>query len=193
MFRTPLRTPISEKEVRRLNVGDRLLISGTIITMRDQAHKRALEQGKIPIKIRDQVLYHCGPLVRKKKSVLKVIAAGPTTSSRIEPFEAEFIKKFRPRIIIGKGGMGSSTSKAIKKYGVAYCDFPGGAAVLAASKIKKVLDVKWLDLGLPEAVWVFRVENFGPLIVTIDSHGKNLHEKIARNAERSKLGIYENF
>jgi len=180
MFRTPLRTPISEKEVRRLNVGDQLLISGTIITMRDQAHKRALEQEKIPVKIRDSILYHCGPLVRKKKGVWKVIATGPTTSSRMEPFEAEFIKKFRPRMIIGKGGMGSSTSRALKKYGAVYCDFPGGAAVLAASKIKEVLGVKWLDLGLPEAVWVFRVESFGPLVVSMDSHGGDLRSKVKR-------------
>jgi tartrate dehydratase beta subunit/fumarate hydratase class I family protein len=76
--------------------------------------------------------------------------------------------------------MGSSTGMALKKYGAVYCDFPGGAAVLAASKIKKVLDVKWLDLGLPEAVWVFRVENFGPLVVSMDSHGGNLRSKVKR-------------
>ena len=176
-LRAPLRTPVSAQQITSLNVGDRPFISGTIITMRDQAHKRALEQGKIPVKIRDQVLYHCGPLVRKEKNVWKVVAAGPTTSSRMESFEAEFIEKFGPRIIIGKGGMGTLTSAALKKYGAVYCDFPGGAAVLAASKIKEVLDVKWLDLGLPEAVWVFIVENFGPLVVSMDSHGGNLRSK----------------
>ena len=177
-LKAPLRTPVLEKEVRRLNVGDRIVISGTIITMRDQAHKRAVEHDKIPVKIRDLVLYHCGPLVRMEKGMWKVIAAGPTTSSRMEPFEAKLIEKFGPRIIIGKGGMGPSTAAALKKYGAVYCDFPGGAAVLAASKIKKVLDVKWLDLGWPEAVWVFRVEDFGPLVVSMDVHGKNLRSGV---------------
>lgn len=190
-----LQTPITKQAIQKLKVGDIVFVSGKIITIRDQAHKRALKYQKLgkplPVKVKGSVVFHCGPLVRKTEGRWEVLAAGPTTSARMEPVEAEFIEKFRPRMVIGKGGMGALTTEAIQEHGGIYCDFPGGAAALAARAVKKILAVKWLDLGLPEAIWTFEVEDFGPLIVTIDSRGKNLHEQVVERAERRKLGIYK--
>lgn len=186
-----LRTPLTQQAVQKLRVGDVAFISGKIITMRDQAHKKALKNRSIgrpiPVKVENLAVFHCGPIVKKTGGKWKVLAAGPTTSARMEPFEAEFIARFRPRMIIGKGGMGTSTTKALQEYVGVYCDFPGGAAALGACAIKKILGVKWLDLGLPEAIWMFEVENFGPLIVTIDAHGKNLHSQVLENVERRRI------
>ena len=134
-----LKTPISETEVRKVRVGDILYISGTAITARDEAHIRAmeyLEQGKnIPVQFKEGVVYHCGPLMRKKDEGWEVLAAGPTTSMRMDSLEGEFIEKLRPSVIIGKGGMGKKTAEAAKNFGAIYCDFTGGAAVLAAKPL----------------------------------------------------------
>ena len=186
-------TPLEKKEVRRVRIGDILYLSGRVITARDEAHKRALEylqeHKKIPLKFHGLAIYHCGPLVKKLNGKWKVMAAGPTTSMRMEQYEAEMIEKLKPSLIIGKGGMGKRTSDAAKKHGVIYCDFTGGAAVLAAMAIEDVEGVEWLDLGMPEAMWIFKVKNFGPLVVTIDSLGENLHEKLTREVEAREATI----
>jgi len=194
-----LKTPISEEDIRKLRAGDIVYVSGIMVTARDAAHRRMLEylkEGKpLPVDLRGGVLYHCGPVVRKKNGEWEVIAAGPTTSARMELYEATVIEKFGVRIVVGKGGMGSKTAEACKKYGAVYTIFTGGAAVLAANAIKRVIKVEWLDLGIPEALWVFEVENFGPLLVTIDSTGKNLIEEVIegalkkRDAILAKLGV----
>jgi len=188
-----LKTPISETEVRKIRVGDILYISGTAITARDEAHIRALEyleQGKkLPVQFKEGVVYHCGPLMRKKDGGWEVLAAGPTTSMRMDSLEASFIEKLRPSIIIGKGGMGKKTADAAKKFGAIYCDFTGGAAVLAAKAIEKVQGVEWLELGMPEALWIFSIKEFGPLVVTIDSTGSNLHDDLTRQIEAKKAEI----
>ncbi len=190
-----LRTPISEEEIRKIKVSDVIYITGTVITARDSAHKRAIEllkRGKnIPINLYGLVIFHCGPIVKKENGKWTVIAAGPTTSTRMDMFEEEFIKNFGVRVVIGKGGMGIRTMEAMKKYGAVYGAFTGGAAVLAAKAIKEVERVEWLDLGIPEALWVFKVENFGPLIVAIDSYGNNLFEDVKRNAKEKLSKIYE--
>ena len=178
-----LSTPIPEGEVRRLRVGDILYIDGTMVTARDEAHKKALElheRGeKPPIDFRGLAIFHCGPIVRREDDKWVVVAAGPTTSMRMEIFEDRFIEVYRPAVIIGKGGMGERTSKACQRYGCVYAAFTGGAALLAAERIKAVRDVYWLEeLGMPECLWVFEVEGFGPLIVTIDAHGGNLTEEV---------------
>ncbi len=180
-----LSTPIPEGEIRRLRVGDILYIDGTMVTARDEAHKKALElheRGeKPPIDFRGLAIFHCGPIVRREDDRWVVVAAGPTTSMRMEIFEDSFIEAFRPAVIIGKGGMGERTSKACQRYGCVYAAFTGGAALLAAERIKAVRDVYWLEeLGMPECLWVFEVEGFGPLIVTIDTYGGNLTEEVKR-------------
>ena len=194
-----LKTPISEEDIRKLRAGDIVYVSGIMVTARDAAHRRMLEylkEGKpLPVDLRGGVLYHCGPVVRKKNGEWEVVAAGPTTSARMELYEATVIEKFGVRIVVGKGGMGSKTAEACKKYGAVYTIFTGGAAVLAANAIKRVIKVEWLDLGIPEALWVFEVENFGPLLVTIDSTGKNLIDEVIEGALKkrdeilAKLGV----
>lgn len=190
-----LKTPISEEEIRKLKVNDVIYITGTIVTARDQAHRRALEylkEGKpLPINLEGLAVFHCGPVVAKEGDKWVAVAAGPTTSTRMDLFEDEFIKNFKVRVVIGKGGMGKRTTEAMAKYGAVYGAFTGGAAILAAKAIKSVRGVEWLDLGTPEALWIFEVENFGPLTVAIDSHGNNLYLDVAKNVEENRKKIYE--
>lgn len=190
-----LKTPISEEDVRKLKVNDTIYITGTIVTARDQAHKRILDylkEGKaLPINLEGLAIFHCGPVVKREGDRWIVVAAGPTTSTRMDLFEDEVIKNLKVRVIIGKGGMGERTTKAMAKYGAVYAALTGGAAVLAARAIKSVRGVEWLDLGIPEALWIFEVENFGPLTVAIDSHGNNLFMEVYRRVEESKRRIYE--
>ena len=191
-----LKTPISEENVRKLKVNDVLYVSGTIVTARDEAHKKALElyhEGrKLPINLQGLAVFHCGPIVKKEDDKWIIVSAGPTTSTRMEQFEHEFIKAFKVRVVIGKGGMGKKTTDAMKKYGAVYAAFTGGAGVLAAKAIKNVKTVEWLqDLGMAEALWVFEVEEFGPLTVAIDSHGNNLFEEVKKKAEENRTKIYE--
>ena len=189
------RTPVSEEEARRLRVGDELYLSGRIVTARDQAHARALKwwnEGKpIPVSFEGLGLFHSGPLVEKTGDRWRVVCAGPTTSARMESVEARFLEAFKPRIIIGKGGMGSGTAEALMKVGAAYCSFTGGAGLLVADAVKEVEAVEWLDLGVPEALWVLRVEGFGPLIVAMDASGGNLYADVARKVEENRAKIYE--
>ncbi len=193
--KTELKTPIPEEDIRRLKVGDTVYVTGTLITSRDAAHKRILqhlrEKKKLPVRFSGQALFHCGPLVKKADSEWIVLAAGPTTSMRMEPFEDQVIKNLGVRLIIGKGGMGEKTRTAMKESGAAYGAFTGGAAVLAAKQIKRVKRVEWLDLGIPDAVWVFEVEAFGPLTIGIDSEGNSLFERVLRKAEKRKTEIIE--
>jgi len=178
-----LKTPVSEAEIRNLRMGDQVYVTGTVITARDEAHLKALElheKGEEPpVEFEGVGIFHCGPIMRKENGEWTVVAAGPTTSARMEIFQDDFIETFRPAIIIGKGGMGDRTSKACQKYGCVYGAFTGGAALLAARGIKNVRDVFWLDeLGMPECLWVYDVEDFGPMIVTIDTHGNNMTKKV---------------
>ena len=189
-----LRTPISEAEIRKLRVNDTLYLSGTIVTARDQAHKRALEYSErgipLPVNLEGLAIFHCGPVMRKEDDKWITVAAGPTTSTRMEVYEADFIRQFKPRVVIGKGGMGEKTTQAMAKYGAVYGAFTGGAAVLAANAVKRVKDVAWLDLGMPEAMGILEVEDFGPLVVAIDSFGKNLYRDVAGRVEQNKKRIY---
>lgn len=189
-----LKTPISEEDVRQLKVNDTLYLTGTIVTARDAAHKKALDLHKdgvqMPIDLRGLAVFHSGPIIKRAGDGWKVVAAGPTTSSRMEPFEEDFIKNFKVRVVVGKGGMGKKTVDAMKRYGAVYGAFTGGAAVLAAKAIKQVKGVYWSDLGMPEAMWVLQVEEFGPLTVAIDSHGNSLFENIQTEVDNRKDVIY---
>jgi fumarate hydratase subunit beta len=194
-----LRAPISESSARSLRLGDEVFVDGTVFIGRDEVHLRALELHRrgesIPVDMRDGMLFHCGPIVKKEGDSWKVIAAGPTTSSRMNALEPEFIKAFGVRAIIGKGGMSAPTVQAMKERGCVYLAYPGGAAVLAASGIERVERVEWLDLGMPEALWVVEAKDLGPLTVAIDAHGRSLYEKIDAQVEanlpsvRKKLGL----
>jgi len=187
-----LTTPIKDEEIAALKAGDTIYITGTMVTARDAAHKKALDlksSGKeMPIVLEGLPVFHCGPIVKDQK----VVAAGPTTSTRMESLEADFIREFGVKVIIGKGGMGDKTLKALQDYTCVYCSFTGGAGVLGAKGIKSIEKVIWLDdLGAPEALWVFNVERFGPLTVAMDSHGKSIYKEVAERAEK-RLGEYFN-
>lgn len=185
-----LKTPLSEEDVRKLRVGDIVYLTGVIYTARDAAHRRIMEYLKagkpLPFDLRNGAIYHCGPVVAKKDGQWIVVAGGPTTSTRMELYEYDVIEKLGVRMVIGKGGMGKKTAEACVKYGAVYVTYTGGAAVLAAQSIKRVIDVHWLDLGIPEAVWVLEVENFGPLVVAIDSTGRNLIEEVVEKSVKKK-------
>ncbi len=180
-----LYTPIAESDARKLKAGDVIHVSGILFTARDEAHRVLLERGA-PFPLEGLALFHCGPVVQKVGEGWRVVAAGPTTSARMELFEAEFLKKFRPRVIIGKGGMGEKTLKALGEVGAVYTHFTGGAGALAAQAIRRVKEVHFLEeLGIPEAVWVFEVEKFGPLVVAMDAHGRSLYADLAQVVERN--------
>ena len=173
-----LKTPIAVEEVRALSAGDVIHVSGVLFTARDEAHRLLLERGA-PFPLEGLALFHCGPVVRKGEVGWEVIAAGPTTSMRMESMEPEFLRRFRPRVIIGKGGMGEGTLRALGEVGAVYCHFTGGAGALAAQRIARVREVHFLEeLGVPEAVWVFEVERFGPLVVAMDAHGRSLYAEV---------------
>ena len=178
---TDLSFPFTEGKIRALRVGDEVVISGVVFTGRDAVHKYLHEGGQLPpgVNLRDGILYHCGPVVLKdEQGDWKVTAAGPTTSIREEPYQAQIIKDFGIRGVIGKGGMGDRTLAACKEFGCAYLHAVGGAAQVLAECVKKVRNVYFLDkFGSPEAIWEFEVENF-PAVVTMDSHGNSLHKEV---------------
>ncbi len=190
-----LKTPFSEQDIRKLRLNDTIYITGTIFTARDEAHQRALKlkaEGKpFPIKSNGLAVFHCGPIVRKVGEKWEIVAAGPTTSTRMDIFEDKFIEAFGVRLVIGKGGMGKRTADALKKYGAVYGAFTGGAAVLAAKAVRKIVGVEWYDLGMPEALWIMEVERFGPLIVAIDSTGASLFDQVKTKVEENRQKIYE--
>ncbi len=182
-----LRTPIDKEDILKLNVGDVVYVSGTIVTARDEAHMKMLElfeEGKeLPFKIEDVVIYHCGPIVSKKDGFV-VIAAGPTTSARMNDLTPKILERVEKMVIIGKGGMSGNVVEALRGKGV-YLAYTGGAGALAAQKIKKVKGVYWEELGMPEAAWVFEVEEFGPCIVGIDAKGNSLYDAVNREVEKN--------
>ena len=180
-------TPLKNAEIKNLNLGDVVYITGTIYTARDKAHQKALAEGKFPGDIHGGVIFHSGPLAKKEKDEWKMIAIGPTTSSRMNELAPEFIEKFGISAIIGKGGMDKKVTEAMKGKAV-YLAMTGGCAATAASQIKKVKGIEWLDLGEPEAVWVLDTEKLGPLIVAIDAKGNSIYDevnkKVSSNLER---------
>ncbi len=182
-----LTTPLSEEEARDLRIGDLVSFTGVVYTLRDQGHLRAMEQ-EVPVDLKGALVFHCGPLVKETSDGWEVLAAGPTTSIRMEGLEREFIERFRPGALMGKGGMGQRTSEALQEFGAVYLAWTGGAAVLAAEAIRSA-EVYWLDLGTPEALWVFHVEDLGPVVVAMDSHGGNLYKEVRDKVERDMPAI----
>jgi len=173
-----LTAPFDEQKIRSLKVGDMVEITGMVLTGRDAVHKWLHEGNTPPVSLKDAIIYHCGPVVLKKKGKWVVTAAGPTTSSREEPYQAGIIEKHGLRAVIGKGGMGEKTRQACEKFGCVYLHAIGGAAQVLAECIQEVKDVHLLEkFGSPEAIWELRVEKF-PVVVTIDAHGNSLHKDI---------------
>jgi fumarate hydratase subunit beta len=180
-----LNTPLEAEDVAKLNAGDIVYISGVVLTARDEAHARILEMaGKgedLPFELEGSVIYHCGPLMKKDDGKWSAVAAGPTTSGRMSKMTPSLLGKHKVRALIGKGGMQNVTDSLQGK--CVYLAYTGGCAALAVQSIKKVLDVHWLDLGMPEAVWELEVEEFGPLTVGIDSNRNDLFRNVNERAK----------
>lgn len=169
-----------------LKVGDVIWLNGIVVTVRDVGYRLIAEKKEAPpIDLSGLSVFHAGPIVRREGG-LEIVSIGPTTSMRMERFSYEFIRITNAKIVIGKGGMGEGTRMACKEFGSIHCIYPGGCAVLCADQVEKVLDVKWESLGMPEAMYVLKVREFGPLIVSIDTHGNNLMEK-KREIFREKM------
>ena len=201
MAEVHLKLPLSEKTVRDLKLGDTVFITGTFVTARDEAHIHALDALKtghpVPFEFKDSAVFHCGPIAREvSKGKWEIVAAGPTTSTRMNSLEPDFLRKFKVRAIIGKGGMSKPTVDAMKEVGAVYLAITGGAAVVAAKGIAEVKAVHWLEeLGMPEALWVLEGKDFGPMTVGIDAHGNSIFEKVDAQVKenaariRKQLGI----
>jgi fumarate hydratase class I len=175
-----LQAPITDEQIRRLEVGDVVLISGRVYTGRDAVHAHLMKHDP-PVDLRGGVLYHCGPVVVKEGDVWRVTAAGPTTSIREEPYQAEILKRYGVRIVIGKGGMGAKTLAGLKESGAVYLNGIGGAAQFYARCIERVSGVSLMEFGTPEAMWHLEVRDF-PAIVTMDAHGNSLHRDIEQES-----------
>jgi fumarate hydratase class I len=173
-----LTTPVTEEQVRKLKVGDVVMLNGPVYTGRDALHKY-LTTHDSPVDLKGAALYHCGPVMLKDEDGRwHVKAAGPTTSSREEPYQADILRKFGVRIVIGKGGMGKKTLDGLKEVGAVYLNAIGGAAQFYAEKITAVEGVDFLEeFGIPEAMWRLRAEGF-VAVVTMDSHGNSLHADV---------------
>ncbi len=182
-----LTTPLDEATVRDLHVGDTVSITGRLYTGRDAVHHRIHTGTKPPVDLAGQIIYHCGPVMVKDGDRWKCNAAGPTTSSREEPYQWEVMRDYGIRGVIGKGGMGPKTLDGCAKYGAVYLHAIGGAAQVCAGWIKRVDGVDWMDLGSPEAIWHLWVEEF-MTIVTMDAHGKSLHKEIFEES-KAKLAL----
>jgi fumarate hydratase class I len=187
-----LTLPTDEATIRSLRVGDFVELSGRVITGRDAAHHwlvKAFRENVAPY-LKDSVIYHVGPVVRKNPDGSYVfVAAGPTTSAREEPYQAEVIGMYGLRGVIGKGGMGPKTLEGLKKHGAVYFHAIGGAAQVLAQCVKRVETVFMLEeFGVPEALWVIEVENF-PVVVTMDAHGNSLHKEVEAQSQQKLAAL----
>ena len=190
-----IQTPVSEEDARKLKAGDIVRIDGIVHVWRDRAYDHALmllEQGEeLPENLQGCAHWHCGPITRKMGNNWVVISAGSTTSRRFDKLEPMAIREWGVKLIIGKGlGMGREVAEALKNCGAVFLSAVGGAASYYGRKIKKVRNVHWLELGMPEALWVFEVEDFGPLEVTMDSYGRNLYIDIRKQVDKNLLKAY---
>jgi len=179
-------TPISEEVIRSLHVGQIVEVTGSVFTGRDSVHQYIFAGGKCPVDMNGSAIYHCGPVVVNENGVWVVKAAGPTTSIREEPFQAEVIRQLGLRGVIGKGGMGPKTLEACRELGCVYMHAIGGAAQVLADVVTKVKEVYFLEkFGSPEAIWHLECVRF-PVVITMDSHGNSLHKDVDATS-RAKL------
>ena len=193
MSKKILTTPIKDEDLEDLRVGDVVYLTGHIVTCRDVAHRRLIEHKReLPVDIRGGAIFHAGPIVRKlDDGKYEMVSIGPTTSMRMEKFEKEFIEQTGVKLIVGKGGMGPLTEEGCKKFKAVHAICPGGCAVVAATQVEEIERAEWLDLGMPETLWVNRVKEFGPLIISIDTQGNNLIEKNKAEFNAKKAPIVQ--
>jgi len=188
-----IKLPVSEAVIRELRAGDEVEITGVMATARDAAHKYMIEQKPDYLHkvLNGSMIYHCGPVVAKEGETYRFVAAGPTTSIREEPYEADVMGLYKVRAVIGKGGMGPRTLEGCREHGAVYLHAIGGLAAVLADSIKEVVDVHMLEeFGVPEAIWVIRVEKF-PAVVTMDSHGTSLHKDVLDVSTAAQRALYK--
>lgn len=185
-----LTTPIKDSDLENIHAGDIIYLNGYLVTCRDVAHRRLIEGCReLPVDLKGLAIFHAGPIVRPLgDDKFEMVSIGPTTSMRMEKFEKEFVEQTGVKLIVGKGGMGANTVEACQKYKALHVVFPAGCGVLAATEVEEIERAEWRDLGMPETLWVCRVKEFGPLIVSIDTYGRNLFEenKIIFNQKKDK-------
>lgn len=188
-----LTTPIRDEDLKDIHVGDIIYLTGHIVTCRDVAHRRLIEEKMpLPVDIRGGAILHAGPIIKPlDNDKFQMVSVGPTTSMRMEKFEYEFIRETGVKLVVGKGGMGEGTQKGCKEFKALHCVFPAGCAVLAATEVEEIEDAQWRDLGMPETLWVCRVKEFGPLIVSIDTDGRNMFEERKVEYNKRKEEAYE--
>lgn len=202
-----LTIPISAEEIRSLHIGDTVFLNGVIVLGRDAAHKYLIETfikgspppselelgEKLKALLDGGVIYHCGPVVKKHEDGRwEFVAAGPTTSIREEVYQDHVIKHFHLKGVIGKGGMAGRTLKACQEQPAVYFHAIGGAATLIAQAVKEVVGVyKLAEFGVPEAMWVIRVEDF-PVVVTMDSHGASIHDQVQALSQQKLAALISN-
>lgn len=174
-----LTPPLTAEMMRELKVGDVVLIRGEMFTGRDAVHAYLMKNPP-PVDLNGAVLYHCGPVMLKQGEEWFVKAAGPTTSSREEPYQADVLRNYGVKAVIGKGGMGKKTLAGLQECGAVYLHGVGGAAQFYARTVKKVLGVNLFEFGVPEAMWHLQVEDF-MAIVTMDAHGNSLHAEVEKS------------
>lgn len=192
MAKKILTTPIKAEDIEEIKIGDIVYLNGHITTCRDVAHRRLIEAGReLPVDLKGGAIFHAGPIIRKIEgddNKYEMVSVGPTTSMRMEKFEKKFIKETGVKLIVGKGGMGQGTMEGCKEEKALHLVFPAGCAVVAAATVEEIEAANWMDLGMPETLWTCRVKEFGPLIVSIDTHGNNLFEenKVIFNEKKDK-------
>ncbi|MGL5512740.1 MAG: FumA C-terminus/TtdB family hydratase beta subunit [Sporomusa sp.] len=188
-----LTLPVDDAQVEKLRLGDTVYLSGTVYTARDMAHlniKTMQENNQpLPVELAGRAIFHAGPVVRKVDEEWQMVVVGPTTSIRMEPY-AQMVGELGVKLIIGKGGMSSDSQEAFKKYKQAYLQAAPGCAVLLAAGVTRVAGGHWQENGMPEAMWVLEVENFGPFIVTMDSTGESRYVAVLDNAMQKIEEIY---
>lgn len=188
-----LTTPIKDEDLEDLRAGDVVYLTGHITTCRDVAHRRLIElKRELPVDLKGGAIFHAGPIVRKlDDGKFEMVSIGPTTSMRMEKFERQFIEQTGVKLIVGKGGMGPETEAGCMEFKAVHAIFPGGCAVLAATQVEEIEDAQWQDLGMPETLWVNRVKELGPLIISIDTKGNNLIEKNKAEFNSKKAAIVD--
>jgi fumarate hydratase subunit beta len=187
-----LETPLPSASSKGLRAGQTVTLTGKLFTARDLAHRRVVDEGLdgLPIGFHGGAIFHCGPIVRKEGKTWRVIAAGPTTSTRMVDALPHFLKAVRPSAIIGKGGISGKAASAMVRLGCPYLSMTGGTAALASSMVRSAQGPYWNDLGSAEAVWELEVERFGPLVVAIDSAGNNLYDDVLSRAKRQASALF---
>lgn len=193
MSKKILTTPIKSEDLEDIKIGDVIYLTGQLVTCRDVAHRRLIEEKRpLPVDLDGMAILHAGPIVRPiEDDKFEMVSVGPTTSMRMEKFEKEFIEQTGVKLIVGKGGMGKDTQEACQEHKALHVVYPAGNAVLAATQVEEIERAEWRELGMPETLWVCRVKEYGPLIVSIDTHGGNLFEENKVVFNERKEEVYE--